>query len=70
MRVRFACRHEQDVEGTDSVPVCATCGERRVAHVQAPAPKFIGVCQGPSATFVPLPGIGVNLGSDQESADD
>lgn len=43
MTVRFACGHRLDVDAmTDAAPpVCRVCGERRVAAVQAPPPRFV-----------------------------
>jgi len=58
VRVRFACGHGQAWAEGDA-PVCATCGERRVARVQAPPPRFRGVVQGPSATAEDLTAVAV-----------
>ena len=52
MTITFACQCApltvSDVG--DTPPVCR-CGERRISDVKAPAPRFRGVCQGPSATY-------------------
>ena len=45
--VTFACGHRQDWQDGTDPPVCARCGERRVARVQAPAPVFRGACASP-----------------------
>lgn len=49
--IRLACGHAALTvsEEIDIAPVCPECGERRVRHVTARAPRFRGVCQGPSA---------------------
>ena len=54
--LRFACRHRITFTDTDqpSAPVCPTCGERRVSHVTAPAPRFSGMAGGPCATGHPV----------------
>lgn len=49
IRLTFACGHSQPWNDGDGA-ICRTCGERRVSHTQAPAPRFRGVCVGPSAT--------------------
>lgn len=46
VRLTFACGHAQTWQEGDA-PVCATCGERRVARTAAPAPRFHGTCTGP-----------------------
>lgn len=52
IRVTFACGHRETVsDAGELVPVCATCGERRVSRTQAPAPTFRGAVRGPSAAF-------------------
>lgn len=59
--VRLACGHETVTvsENSDTPPVC-WCGERRVRQVTAPAPRFRGVCQGPSARPEALPALPVS----------
>lgn len=51
IRVRFVCGHQQEVKDTISAaPICA-CGERRIAHVDAPPPHFVGTVTGPTAEY-------------------
>jgi hypothetical protein len=50
IRVRFACGHEAQMD--DRVmdrPACHVCGNTTVARTFAPAPRFRGLCSGPSA---------------------
>ena len=61
MTVTFACQHTQPLEQVDTIPICRVCGERRVQIIQAPAPRFTGICRGPSATFEALASVGVPL---------
>ena len=62
IRLSMACGHALTVSDDGAtVPVCE-CGERRVAAVHARAPRFRGICQGPRATFVDLPGMPVTVG--------
>lgn len=57
--VTFACGHR----GTagEAAPRCTECGETRVSHVKAPAPRFRGVVLGPCATYEDLPARRVSL---------
>ena len=50
MGVRCVYSPEDPVYPWADGAVCATCGERRVSRTVAPAPRFRGVCVGPSAT--------------------
>ena len=60
IRLEFACGHTQPhAPESDVVAICVTCGERRVRHVQAPAPRFRGLVKGPSATTTVLEPIAV-----------
>ena len=60
MTVFFACGHQVTLgDPGETPPVCA-CGERRVRDVKAPAPRFRGACQGPSAVLEALPAMPVN----------
>lgn len=61
IRVRFACGHGVEVETGTETPVCATCGERRIARTTAPAPRFRGIAVGPCAEYVELPAARVAL---------
>lgn len=63
----FACGHTTDVDDPVAPPICA-CGERRISHVKAPPPRFVGACRGPHATYRELPGIGVPLGAQETKA--
>jgi hypothetical protein len=46
--VRFQCEHQQTIaEQDDAPPVCKICGCDRLRRVDAPAPRFTGVAQGP-----------------------
>lgn len=47
-------------DDTNAPPICP-CGERRIRDVKAPAPRFRGVCQGPSAVSVRLDPIVVDV---------
>lgn len=58
--VTFACGHRFDVSGMDA-PICPTCQERRVQRVKAPAPRFTGVCAGPSVDTKALDAIPVGI---------
>ncbi len=58
----FACGHRFTVEATiDGALACPTCGEHRISRTTAPAPRFVGVCQGPSAETRPLSGIPLSI---------
>ena len=60
VRITFACGHGQAWQD-GGAPICATCGERRVSRVKAPAPRFRGVCVGPSATRDALAAVPVSV---------
>lgn len=62
LQLRMACGHALTVSETEATVICDECGERRVSRVTARAPRFRGVVQGPSATFVNLPGMPVSVG--------
>ena len=47
--VTFRCGHHQIVGPDADIVICPQCGERRVARVVAPPPRFRGVATGPSA---------------------
>jgi hypothetical protein len=60
MTITFACGHTQIREvSVDTPPLCG-CGERRVARVVAPAPRFRGACLGPHAVQEALAGVAVS----------
>lgn len=59
--VTYACGHTANVSAKGDVPPICECGERRVSRVKAPAPRFRGVCQGPSAVTVDLPAMPVSV---------
>ena len=46
MTVTFACGHQVTWDGGEA-PRCATCGERRIAHTNAPPPRITGTCESP-----------------------
>jgi hypothetical protein len=59
MKVTFACGHAVELkEAGDTPPVCS-CGERQIANVVAPAPRFRGACQGPLARTEDLPAMAI-----------
>jgi hypothetical protein len=58
--VLFGCGHRHAVSETKS-PRCPTCGETAIDRVLAPAPRFVGVVQGPCATFRALAARPVDL---------
>jgi hypothetical protein len=59
---RFACGHPLAWDpAATTVPVCAVCGERRIAQVTAPPPTFRGVATGPHAVHEDLGPIRVDL---------
>lgn len=61
IRVTFACGHpavKVPAEASDP-PVCPLCQERQVRSVQAPAPRFRGFVQGPTAQTMTLDAIPV-----------
>lgn len=48
IRVTFKCGHGTDIaDDLKDAPACPTCGERQIANVKAPPPKFRGVGAGP-----------------------
>ena len=49
MKMRFACGHEATMSEPPTRPECPRCQEHRVSRVWAPAPRFRGLCTGPSA---------------------
>lgn len=57
----MACGHRVKAPDDIRAPLCPTCGETRVAHVKAPAPRFRGVVMGPCATYEDLPPQRVHL---------
>jgi hypothetical protein len=59
--VRFACGHSLKGDERLSQATCSMCGETRVAHVTAPAPRFAGLVTGPCARFEELPAKPVRL---------
>lgn len=58
--VTYACGHTQSIGANSDTPPICECGERRVSRVSAPAPRFRGICQGPSASMVALEAVPVN----------
>ena len=63
MTVTFACGHTtilDDTRATDDAAICG-CGERRVTHVAARAPRFRGSCTGPYAEACSLEARPVDL---------
>ena len=54
IRITFACGHRL-MQDAIEVPLCPVCGERRVASVKAPPPRFRGMVLGPCAEYVELP---------------
>jgi DNA-directed RNA polymerase subunit RPC12/RpoP len=47
MTVTFKCGHAVELDDPKDPPVCKACGERQIANVKAPAPRFTGACVGP-----------------------
>lgn len=62
LKLRMACGHALEISETETSVICPECGERRVQSVQARAPKFRGVVQGPYTTYVSLPAMPVLVG--------
>jgi DNA-directed RNA polymerase subunit RPC12/RpoP len=58
----MACGHTVKIGDGDGPVACPECGERRVSHVKARAPKFRGVVLGPYAQFESLTGVPVVVG--------
>ena len=56
----FSCGHTQPWQDGAS-PVCGTCGARQVSRTVAPAPRFRGVCVGPTATQDDLGAVPMGL---------
>jgi hypothetical protein len=66
INVRFACGHGFKLDpGVSSPPVCPACGERRISRTTAPAPRFSGLCSGPSAESKVLEGIPIAIPKEQ-----
>jgi hypothetical protein len=62
IRLTFGCGHAGAAdEKADSAPVCAVCGCRTVAMVQARPPRFRGVASGPYCETVALPAAVVDV---------
>jgi hypothetical protein len=62
MTVGWACGHRASMDtAVQAYPRCPVCGSDRVTRVDAPAPRFTGVAQGPSVTPDALPAIAVDL---------
>lgn len=58
--VVFACEHAHSAANFDKQPICPFCGETRIMHVAAPAPRFTGLCEGPNAVYVKdMPAVNV-----------
>lgn len=55
MTATMACGHRIAIDADGSAPRCGECGETRVSHVKAPAPRFRGTALGPCATYEDLP---------------
>lgn len=65
--LRFACNHVLEIaraETGTARPICPICGERRVRHTAAPAPRFRGVCEGPHARTEALEAMPMMLAQD------
>ena len=58
--VRFACGHRATVSPTAAEVRC-TCGETRVVHTAARAPRFVGACSGPYAETTAIEAVPVPL---------
>lgn len=65
IRLTFACGHRFTLDDANTAPICPACGERRVSLVTAPAPRFSGFCQGPSADAQALAAIPIALPKEQ-----
>ncbi len=59
--VRFRCGHETKLVPNGCAPTCPVCRERRVARVDAPAPRIKGVAHGPLVAHAALGGVPVEL---------
>lgn len=58
--VTYRCGHIHTLTGDETVPYCH-CGERAIAVVKAPAPRFRGHVSGPHAETLDLPAVPVSL---------
>ncbi len=48
IRVTFKCGHGVEIDQyANKPPACPECGERQIANVIAPPPRFAGTCAGP-----------------------
>lgn len=59
--VTFVCGHKKQANGSEDQLVCS-CGEQKIANVDAPAPQFRGHVRGPHAEFTELPAKAVSFG--------
>jgi len=60
--IRFACGHRFSLDASvNAHPVCPACGNTQISRTSAPAPRFSGFCQGPSAESSMLPAIPIAL---------
>jgi hypothetical protein len=60
--VRFRCGHAFALDASvNGHPTCPTCGETQVSRTTAPAPRFTGFCQGPSAESKRLDAIPIAI---------
>ena len=59
----FKCGHIHTFTGDESVPICH-CGERIMMNVNARAPRFRGLANGPCAQYEELPPEPVTLTKD------
>lgn len=65
--VTFQCGHQKQASGSEEQLVCS-CGESRIAQVDAPAPRFVGHARGPHAEYKPLEAIPVTFAKKEEKA--
>lgn len=63
--VKFACGHMLRATGDEQGVTCG-CGERRIVSLKAPAPRFVGHCTGPHASFENLPATAVTFNGDSK----
>lgn len=67
--VRFACGHRFSIDpSVNAQPTCPACGETRVSRTTAPAPRFSGYCQGPSAEPKALEPIPIAIPKESQRA--
>lgn len=60
--IRFACGHGFTLASDpQSAPTCPTCGETRISRTTAPAPRFTGLCSGPTAETRALAAIPIAI---------